>query len=136
MIENGVLKSLVVLLTFQFSISISLFWVLSTHIQWHTYLVLAQYHVLQTNLMVVGSTYWNNLLNRNTSWLLQKANSHGTCINKPPAGVRATAERHIKETFTANIRRFKQDKSRRVNRSSLSELFISFLAKVTQIINL
>jgi hypothetical protein len=44
--------------------------------------------------------------------------------------VRTDAERHIAETCSANIRRFRQDKFRRVNQSSLSELFVSFLAKV------
>uniref|UniRef100_A0A7N2R9U6 Poly(A) RNA polymerase mitochondrial-like central palm domain-containing protein n=3 Tax=Quercus lobata TaxID=97700 RepID=A0A7N2R9U6_QUELO len=38
-------------------------------------------------------------------------------------------ERNIAEACAANIRRFRQDKSRRVNHSSLSEIFISFLAK-------
>ncbi|KAG6734895.1 hypothetical protein I3842_01G293000 [Carya illinoinensis] len=44
-------------------------------------------------------------------------------------GVRTNAEIRIKEICAANIRRFRQDKFRRVNRSSLSELFISFLEK-------
>ncbi|XP_059628091.1 protein HESO1 [Cornus florida] len=44
-------------------------------------------------------------------------------------GVRADAERHIEETCAANIFRFKEDRSRIVNRSSLSELFISFLSQ-------
>jgi len=46
----------------------------------------------------------------------------------PHAGLRT--ERNIAEACAANIRRFRQDKSRRVNHSSLSEIFISFLAKV------
>ncbi|XP_056164293.1 protein HESO1 isoform X2 [Syzygium oleosum] len=44
-------------------------------------------------------------------------------------GVRADAERRIAETCAANIARFKSSISR-PNRSSLSELFISFLAKI------
>ncbi|XP_062154459.1 protein HESO1 isoform X2 [Alnus glutinosa] len=48
-------------------------------------------------------------------------------------GVRATAERHIAETCAANITRFRQQKYRPVNRSSLSELFISFLEKFSNI---
>ncbi|RVW49273.1 Protein HESO1 [Vitis vinifera] len=39
----------------------------------------------------------------------------------------------IEETSTANINRFKRDRSRVPNRSSLSELFISFLAKFADI---
>ena len=46
-------------------------------------------------------------------------------------GVRAAVERQIEETSAANIDRFKRDRSRAVNRSSLSELFVTFLAKVT-----
>ena len=46
------------------------------------------------------------------------------------AGVRAVVEGQIEETSAANINRFKRDRSRAPNRSSLSELFISFLAKV------
>ncbi|XP_075670577.1 protein HESO1-like isoform X1 [Castanea sativa] len=38
-------------------------------------------------------------------------------------------ERNIAEACAANIRRFSQDKFRPVNHSSLSEIFISFLAK-------
>ncbi|CAI0443304.1 unnamed protein product [Linum tenue] len=45
-------------------------------------------------------------------------------------GVRETAEKTIADLFHANIRRFIADRSRPVNRSSLSELFVSFLAKV------
>ncbi|PON37353.1 polymerase, nucleotidyl transferase domain containing protein [Parasponia andersonii] len=48
-------------------------------------------------------------------------------------GLRANAERLITETCAANIARFKSDKLRAVNRSSLSELFISFLAKFSDI---
>ncbi|KAF3959928.1 hypothetical protein CMV_015306 [Castanea mollissima] len=39
-------------------------------------------------------------------------------------------ERNIAEACAANIRRFSQDKFRPVNHSSLSEIFISFLAKI------
>ncbi|KAK6156186.1 hypothetical protein DH2020_010434 [Rehmannia glutinosa] len=42
-------------------------------------------------------------------------------------GVRAVAEKHIEDTCAENINRIKSDKSRLINRSSLSELFISFL---------
>lgn len=56
--------------------------------------------------------------------------SWGLSFNMLRAGVRATAERHIAETCAANITRFRQQKYRPVNRSSLSELFISFLEKV------
>ncbi|KAK6135881.1 hypothetical protein DH2020_030368 [Rehmannia glutinosa] len=45
-------------------------------------------------------------------------------------GVRAVAEKHIEDTCAVNINRIKSDKSRLINRSSLSELFISFLLKV------
>ncbi|KAL0299209.1 UNVERIFIED_CONTAM: protein HESO1 [Sesamum radiatum] len=45
-------------------------------------------------------------------------------------GVRAVAEKHIEETCAVNINRIKSDKLRLINRSSLSELFITFLAKV------
>uniref|UniRef100_A0A5B7AF62 Putative poly(A) RNA polymerase GLD2 n=1 Tax=Davidia involucrata TaxID=16924 RepID=A0A5B7AF62_DAVIN len=48
-------------------------------------------------------------------------------------GVRADAERDIEETCAVNIRKFKTDRSRTVNRSSLSELFVSFLAKFSDI---
>ncbi|XP_075670576.1 protein HESO1 isoform X3 [Castanea sativa] len=48
-------------------------------------------------------------------------------------GVRANVERHIAETCAANIVRFRQTRSRKVNRSSLSELFRSFLAKFSNI---
>ncbi|KAJ7964566.1 protein HESO1-like isoform X1 [Quillaja saponaria] len=48
-------------------------------------------------------------------------------------GVRADAEKHIAETCDANITRFTSEKFRPVNRSSLSELFISFLAKFSNI---
>ncbi|KAL0321917.1 UNVERIFIED_CONTAM: protein HESO1 [Sesamum calycinum] len=44
-------------------------------------------------------------------------------------GVRAVAEKHIEETCAVNINRIKSDKLRLINRSSLSELFITFLAK-------
>ncbi|XP_011076791.1 protein HESO1 isoform X2 [Sesamum indicum] len=45
-------------------------------------------------------------------------------------GVRAVAEKHIEDTCAVNINRIKSDKLRLINRSSMSELFISFLAKV------
>ncbi|KAG8380743.1 hypothetical protein BUALT_Bualt06G0047800 [Buddleja alternifolia] len=45
-------------------------------------------------------------------------------------GVRAVAEKHIEDTCAVNINRIKSNKSRLINRSSLSVLFISFLAKV------
>ncbi|XP_073129210.1 protein HESO1-like isoform X2 [Henckelia pumila] len=45
-------------------------------------------------------------------------------------GVRAAAEKSIEDVCAVNINRLKSDKSRLINRSSLSELFISFLAKV------
>ncbi|KAJ7960156.1 protein HESO1-like isoform X1 [Quillaja saponaria] len=48
-------------------------------------------------------------------------------------GVRADAEKHIAETCDANITGFISEKFRPVNRSSLSELFISFLAKFANI---
>uniref|UniRef100_A0A5B7C9F7 Putative poly(A) RNA polymerase cid11 n=1 Tax=Davidia involucrata TaxID=16924 RepID=A0A5B7C9F7_DAVIN len=48
-------------------------------------------------------------------------------------GVRADAERLIEETCAVNIRRFKMDRSRTVNRSSLSDLFVSFLSKFSVI---
>lgn len=48
-------------------------------------------------------------------------------------GARITAERHIAEICAANITRFRQDKFRRVNRSPLSELFITFLEKFSDI---
>ncbi|XP_059456124.1 protein HESO1 isoform X2 [Corylus avellana] len=48
-------------------------------------------------------------------------------------GARTSAERRIAETCAANITRFRQQKFRPVNQSSLSELFISFLAKFSNI---
>ncbi|XP_052170508.1 protein HESO1 isoform X2 [Diospyros lotus] len=48
-------------------------------------------------------------------------------------GVRADAEKNIEETCAENIYRFRSDKSRMRNYSSLSELFISFLAKFSDI---
>ncbi|XP_073293193.1 protein HESO1-like isoform X5 [Primulina huaijiensis] len=44
-------------------------------------------------------------------------------------GVRAAAEKRIEDVCAVNINRLRSDKSRLINRSSLSELFISFLAK-------
>lgn len=47
------------------------------------------------------------------------------------AGLRVDTERHIAETCVANIERIKRAYSMRPkNRSSLSELFVSFLGKV------
>ncbi|CAA3002787.1 HESO1 [Olea europaea subsp. europaea] len=48
-------------------------------------------------------------------------------------GVRAVAEKRIEETCAVNINRIKSDRSRLINRSSMSELFISFLAKFFEI---
>ncbi|GLT75455.1 hypothetical protein SLA2020_471780 [Shorea laevis] len=48
-------------------------------------------------------------------------------------GVRAVAERRIAEVCATNIARFKSDRSRLLNRSSLSELFVSFIAKYRDI---
>ncbi|GLT43821.1 hypothetical protein SLA2020_177510 [Shorea laevis] len=48
-------------------------------------------------------------------------------------GLRVDAERHIEEVCRANIAKFKSDKSRTFNRSSLSELFVSFIAKFCDI---
>ncbi|KAI4307587.1 hypothetical protein L6164_030760 [Bauhinia variegata] len=48
-------------------------------------------------------------------------------------GVRADAEKLIAETCEANISRFKSDRLRPINKSSLSQLFISFLAKFSDI---
>ncbi|CAI0412087.1 unnamed protein product [Linum tenue] len=44
-------------------------------------------------------------------------------------GVRETAEQSISDLFHANIRKYIAGRSRTMNRSSLSELFVSFLAK-------
>ncbi|KAJ0045673.1 hypothetical protein Pint_06365 [Pistacia integerrima] len=49
--------------------------------------------------------------------------------NVPNAGVRAVVEKNIRETCATNIARFRSDKRRKINRSSLSELFHSFIAK-------
>lgn len=46
------------------------------------------------------------------------------------AGVRADAEKLIEETCHANISKLKSNKSRPINRKSLSELFLEFLEKV------
>ncbi|XP_020412443.1 protein HESO1 isoform X4 [Prunus persica] len=48
-------------------------------------------------------------------------------------GLRADTERRIEETCAANIRRFQSYNLRAENRSSLSELFISFLGKFSDI---
>ncbi|XP_042044078.1 protein HESO1-like isoform X2 [Salvia splendens] len=45
-------------------------------------------------------------------------------------GVRAVAEKNIEDTCAVNIKKIWADRSRAINRSSLSELFLSFLAKV------
>ncbi|XP_022880707.1 protein HESO1-like isoform X3 [Olea europaea var. sylvestris] len=49
-------------------------------------------------------------------------------------GVRAVAEKRIEETCAVHINRIKSDKLRIINRSSLSELFISFLAKLGKVV--
>ncbi|XP_050210628.1 protein HESO1 [Mercurialis annua] len=48
-------------------------------------------------------------------------------------GVRITAEEQIKEICNANISRYMSDRYRPVNKSSLAELFISFLLKFSAI---
>ncbi|KAL3647308.1 hypothetical protein CASFOL_008276 [Castilleja foliolosa] len=48
-------------------------------------------------------------------------------------GVRAVAEKHIEDICGENINRVKSNRSRYINRSSLSQLFISFLAKFSDI---
>ncbi|BFG22726.1 hypothetical protein CerSpe_090000 [Prunus speciosa] len=48
-------------------------------------------------------------------------------------GLRADTERHIEETCATNIRRLQSYNLRAENRSSLSELFISFLGKFSDI---
>ncbi|CAI0412084.1 unnamed protein product [Linum tenue] len=48
-------------------------------------------------------------------------------------GVRETAEQSISDLFHANIRKYIAGRSRTMNRSSLSELFVSFLAKFSTI---
>ncbi|XP_042494093.1 protein HESO1 isoform X2 [Macadamia integrifolia] len=45
-------------------------------------------------------------------------------------GERVTAERRIQDTCAANIERFSSQSLRRVNRSSLSELFVTFFEKI------
>ncbi|KAI3472630.1 hypothetical protein Pfo_031021 [Paulownia fortunei] len=49
------------------------------------------------------------------------------------AGVRTVAEKRIEDICAVNINRIKADKLRLINRSTLSELFISFLAKFSDI---
>ncbi|XP_050386164.1 protein HESO1-like [Argentina anserina] len=49
-------------------------------------------------------------------------------------GLRADAEKHIEETCIANITRFKSDKLGAENTSSLSQLFISFLQKFSDLV--
>ncbi|XP_071685721.1 protein HESO1 [Rutidosis leptorrhynchoides] len=48
-------------------------------------------------------------------------------------GVRAVAEKNIEEICSANIKRIKLERSRNINGSSLADLFISFLAKFSDI---
>ncbi|XP_047979690.1 protein HESO1-like isoform X2 [Salvia hispanica] len=48
-------------------------------------------------------------------------------------GVRAVAEKNIEDTCAVNIKKIWADRSRAINRSSLSELFLSFLAKFSDI---
>ncbi|RAL54880.1 hypothetical protein DM860_013576 [Cuscuta australis] len=48
-------------------------------------------------------------------------------------GVRVTAEKYIEDTCERNINQYKFDRYRTRNRSSLSDLFISFLAKFCDI---
>ncbi|KAK4367295.1 hypothetical protein RND71_015175 [Anisodus tanguticus] len=48
-------------------------------------------------------------------------------------GVRASAEKFIEETCAMNINQLVLNKSRAINKSSLSELFISFMAKFCDI---
>lgn len=48
-------------------------------------------------------------------------------------GLRANVERHIAETCAANVARFRSGRGRAVNQSSLSDLFISFLQKFSNI---
>lgn len=45
--------------------------------------------------------------------------------------MRAVAEKNIEDACSLSINRIKSDKSRRVNRSSLADLFLSFLEKVS-----
>uniref|UniRef100_A0A2P2JSI1 Zinc finger protein n=1 Tax=Rhizophora mucronata TaxID=61149 RepID=A0A2P2JSI1_RHIMU len=49
------------------------------------------------------------------------------------AGVRTNVEAYIAETFAANIARYRSNKSKGINRSSLSKLFVLFLAKFSDI---
>ncbi|XP_063943701.1 protein HESO1-like [Daucus carota subsp. sativus] len=49
------------------------------------------------------------------------------------SGVRADAERQIEETCAVNINRFQLNRSRRINRSTLSGLFMSFFEKFSDI---
>lgn len=48
-------------------------------------------------------------------------------------GVRAAAVKHIEDICAVNINRLKSNRSRLINRSSLAELFISFLSKFADI---
>lgn len=49
-------------------------------------------------------------------------------------GVRAIAEKNIEDICGVNINRIKSDSTRIINRSSLADLFISFLAKVSYLL--
>lgn len=48
-------------------------------------------------------------------------------------GVRAVAERRVEEICAVNINRYRSDSSRMINRSSVSQLFISFFEKFSSI---
>ncbi|XP_074359645.1 protein HESO1-like isoform X1 [Apium graveolens] len=48
-------------------------------------------------------------------------------------GLRTVAEKHVEEICAANINKFRLDKSRQINESSLSTLLISFFAKFSDI---
>ena len=55
-------------------------------------------------------------------------------LNYFSEGVRAVAEKNIEDTCAVNIKKIWADRSRAINRSSLSELFLSFLAKVIKVL--
>nr|XP_043619531.1 protein HESO1 [Erigeron canadensis] len=48
-------------------------------------------------------------------------------------GIRAIAEKNIEDIVSANTNRIKSDRSRMINTSSMADLFISFLAKFSDI---
>lgn len=48
-------------------------------------------------------------------------------------GVRVVAEKHVEETCAVNINRYISDRSRMINRSSLSQMFVSFIEKFCDI---